>query len=97
MQVFWSLGSTDRFVVQTWSDEAVVYDSWSSDTHLLEPLAVAVLHLLGAGRLLRQDILSALSDLFGTLPDDNLAEQTDATLSNLQHIGLIHTITLETR
>ncbi len=95
MRIVWSLESSERFIIQKWAGEAVVYDKCSGDTHVLEPIAVAVVTRLATLQLSRQDLLRKLGDQFD-VPINDIDELTDATLSNLQHIGLIHTVTLET-
>jgi PqqD family protein of HPr-rel-A system len=97
MSLLFSADSTDRFLIVTWSDEAVVYDSRSNETHLLEPLAVEVLSLLRSSPMAQNELMSRINEL--TIPDaeTSLEDLTDTALLGLRRIGLVQMVQLESR
>lgn len=80
---------TGRFALKTWQDEAVVYDLLSGDTHLLEPLALAVATHVGSGIRSREEVAERIAADFELPADESLGDLVDAAFSHLQRIGMI--------
>jgi PqqD family protein of HPr-rel-A system len=91
-----ALDATGRFVVKAWTDEAVVYDLLSGDTHLLEPFAFAVTRHLAEGARSRDEVTERIIREFD-LPSETITEWIAKTFTHLQRIGMIVAAPLEAR
>jgi PqqD family protein of HPr-rel-A system len=87
----WSRAAHERFRIRSWSgDEGVVFDTLSGDTHLLESLALELLHCLDAAA--PRDARALLDDLADSVGDDGLESALHAverSLESMQRVGLV--------
>lgn len=87
----WSCAASERFRIRSWSgDEGVVYDTLSGDTHLLEPLALELLHCLDSAP--PRSARALLGDLADSVGDDGLESALHAveqSLESMRRVGLV--------
>ena len=87
----WSGASRERFVIRSWSgEEGVAYDTFSGDTHLLEPLALELLRHLEPNvarstRVLLDDLADALED--GA--SESALAAVEQSLEAMRRVGLV--------
>ena len=86
----WSPRFSDGTHIRMWDDDdcGIVYDALSGDTHLLQPLALELMHCLLAAP---SDAAGLARAVGGLLTDDAQAEMLamiEASLARLQDIGL---------
>lgn len=84
-----SLDPTDRFVIKTWEGEAVVYDSLSGDTHLLDPLSATITALVAQSAYSSEEIVHHLTMAFEMPVEEHSLDYLNATLFRLESIGLL--------
>jgi PqqD family protein of HPr-rel-A system len=74
-----------------WDEECVVFDTYSAETHYLNPLASAIFHRVAADRAINLDDLCA--SLIGHGPEDTAPalapEEIGAAAGRLRDIGLL--------
>lgn len=87
----WSWRVDGRFRFKEWDDDdTVVYDVASGDTHVVDPLSMEILQLLGHCLLRSTDSLVAdLRQVFDGEPDAAIAARIERSLHGLQDIGLV--------
>ena len=80
----------DAIVWREWDGEFVVRNERSGSTHMLGPLAGAVLQLLLGtdGALSRAEIMSGLGDQAAALDVSDQCAAIDAVLSEFRRLGL---------
>jgi len=80
----------DAIIWREWDDEFVVRNEHSGSTHMLGPLAGAVLQvLLGAGGALSSaEIVSGLGDQAAALDVSDRCAAIDTVLSEFRRLGL---------
>ena len=93
----WSLVRSGRFQIREWDNEIVVYDSRAGDTHLLDPLASAVLSLLQSSPQTSGTLVRMLIQELESPPDDDLRALTEAALVRLGNLGLVVATPIEGR
>jgi len=86
--VRWISEPSARFLCRSWDDEAVVYDTLTGDTHLLEPLAAELMTHLRQGEHTLQDTAQHLSDCFFFPVEDDILDIVESTLKRLESIGI---------
>lgn len=86
----WSCAGRERFLVRSWGEEGVVYDTLSGDTHLLEPLALELLTRLDGGtpRSARA-LLDDLADLVEDAGSESSLEAIEHGLESMRRAGLV--------
>ena len=86
----WRCMPYDAIVWREWDGEFVVRNERSGSTHMLAPLAGAVLQvLLGAdGALSNAEIVSGLGDQLAALEVSDRCDAIDAVLSEFRRLGL---------
>ena len=84
----WVLCRGRSLLQRTWDEEAVVYDPFSGSTHLLDPVAAAVLHTLSAGDGSVTSITQSLLAEFEADSEEDVLASVHASLAKLQDIGL---------
>ncbi|MDI6749830.1 MAG: HPr-rel-A system PqqD family peptide chaperone [Pseudomonadota bacterium] len=89
MELRFGLDRTGRFLVKSWEDEAVAYDVLSGDTHLLDPLSLAVLVYLSDSVRPREEIVRHLASSFELPIDEHSRDYIHATLTRLETVGLL--------
>ncbi|HEY9102143.1 HPr-rel-A system PqqD family peptide chaperone [Chitinimonas sp.] len=91
------LEPSGRFLLHVWEEEALVFDTCSGDTHMLDPVATALVGRLGESGLDLPALQRWLDETF-VLPDQQAASTlAEAALLNLRAIGLVRLVPLEDR
>jgi PqqD family protein of HPr-rel-A system len=85
----WALRLRHSLMHRTWGDETVVYEPLSGNTHLLDPVAAAVLDHLGASDATATAIAESLLAEFGAESGDDVLAAVRAALARLRDIGLV--------
>lgn len=93
----YTLESSGRFLLHTWEDEALVFDTRSGDTHMLDAIATALVGRLGESRHDLAALQRWLDEAFVLPAPQSAATLTEATLLNLHAIGLVRLVPLEDR
>lgn len=75
--------------MKAWDDEAVVYDSLSGDTHLLDPLSTTIVELVAQSECSSDELVHHLTTAFDMPADAHSLDYLHATLSRLEAIGLL--------
>lgn len=87
----WSLASPAQLCIRVWEDDetAVVYDARSGDTHLIEPLGLAILSLLRDEPHNIASINLQLTSLYA--PEDHVSifDLIPTVLRDMHDVGLI--------
>ncbi|GAB3267104.1 HPr-rel-A system PqqD family peptide chaperone [Chitinimonas naiadis] len=92
-----SLDSSGRFLLHAWEEDALAFDTYSGDTHLLEPLAAALVRYLGQSECDLESLLAQLNQEFIFPEDQSPALAVDTALLNMRGIGLVRVTELEAR
>ena len=92
-----SLDSSGRFLLHAWEEDALAFDTYSGDTHLLEPLAAALVRYLGQAECDLQGLLTQLDQEFIVPEDQSPTQAVDAALLNMRGIGLVRVTEFEAR
>jgi PqqD family protein of HPr-rel-A system len=87
----WSCAARERFLVRSWSgEEGVVFDMLSGDTHLLEPLALELLHRLDpAVTRSAPELLDDLADFVEDTPPESALAAVEHSLESMRRVGLV--------
>ncbi len=87
----WSGAAPERFLVRSWSgEEGVVYDTFSGDTHLLEPLALELLQRLQPGvARSAQALLDDLADIVEDAGSESALGAIEQSLASMHRAGLV--------
>ena len=87
----WSRAGRERFLIRSWSgEEGVVYDMLSGDTHLLEPLALALFQRLDAGAPCSAGALaSELAELGTDDVHESALDAVEQSLESMRRVGLV--------
>lgn len=87
----WSRAPLDHFLFKEWTedDDVVAFSRRSGDTHLLTPLPLALLTLLGQSPATSRDLLDKLAAELANIEPDEAFELIETTLIQLQDIGLV--------
>ncbi len=87
----WSRAGRERFLVRSWSgEEGVVYDTFSGDTHLLEPLALALFQRLDAGAPCSVEALvRELAELGTDDVHESALHAVEQSLESMRRVGLV--------
>jgi PqqD family protein of HPr-rel-A system len=78
---------------RTWGDETVVYDPLAGSTHLLDPVAVAVLDALSVGCGSVTSITQSLLTEFEADSEADVLAAVQVALAKLRDIGLVQSST----
>ncbi len=92
MDSTWALCPGNSLMQRTWGDETVVYDPLSGNTHLLDPVAAAVLDHLGDSEATATAIAEPLLAEFGAESEEDVLAVVRAALARLRDIGLVRSI-----
>ncbi len=87
----WSYRVAERLRFKQWDAEegAVAYDVANGDTHVVEPLAMELLHVLReSSPRAAQSLVDEMLIVFEGEPATRVAEAVAASLSRLQQLGL---------
>lgn len=87
----WSAYPDGRFRFKVWPDDhTVVYDITSGDTHVVDALAMEILHLLQLGSdLSTEALVTDLRDVFEHESDAEIGARVEHGLYRLRRIGLV--------
>lgn len=87
----WKINGVREFHWHRWDDQYVVYDYYSGDTHLLDPLAADVLRYFDEAPtpLSYEDIFHSLSPALRDGPEAMLSERVQETIASFQRLDLI--------
>lgn len=87
----WSRTPLDQFLFKEWAedDDVVAFSKRSGDTHLLSPLPLALLALLGKSPETSRSLLDKLTAELTQIEPDEAFELIETTLIQLQDIGLV--------
>jgi PqqD family protein of HPr-rel-A system len=82
--------------IQAWADDdaAVVYNTLSGETHLIESLGGELLRLIEARPRTSDALATELVALFSDADHAQIVQYIEATLVQLQAIGLVHATAL---
>jgi PqqD family protein of HPr-rel-A system len=90
MNVRWRASRTGALAIKRWNDEFTVYDATSGDTHLIGLLAGELLCAIEtAGPWDTTQLVAAMAELLGELPNDELTEEVHALLQQLASMNLL--------
>ncbi len=90
----WSASSLGTFHWQRWDDEeTVVFHTASGNTHVLNPLAVAVLKELEHSSLDFDEIVRRVTISLNDVQEETLPERIGQLLEEFDHLGLIEPVT----
>lgn len=85
----WQLIRAESLRVREWDDGGVIYDAFSGNTHLLDPLGLELLDLLRQHPWTLSELVGELGD---ALPEDleagTVSELLTAKLEQLARMGL---------
>lgn len=91
--VLWSPVSEVHFQSQYWEDDgcAVVYVAANGNTHLVEPLALELLHLIQVtpSPSTAESLAVSLTEFIVAEEHDQILEYVEATLLKLLDVGLV--------
>jgi PqqD family protein of HPr-rel-A system len=87
----WSLSLTSKLVLKAWEgeDQSVVYNERSGDTHLIQSPGSEMLQLLAERPYTSRDLAVEISELFSDEDVPKIVEFVDATLRQLESVGLV--------
>ena len=86
----WQLNPCVRLHWLSWDEDHIVFNAASGQTHILNELGAAVLHLLGENSLNRTEIGQRIVAQYeGLVLDTELSAAIEALLANLDTLGLI--------
>lgn len=85
----WTLRHRHSLWRRSWGDGAVVYNALAGSTHLLDPVAAAVLDCLWAGDRSGEAVATAVRCEFPEDIAEDVLEATHAALAKLRDIGLV--------
>jgi len=87
----WSLSPLNQFQLKDWGEEegAVAFSMRSGDTHLLTPLPLALLALLGQASASTQSLVESLAEELDAMSVEEAMEQVEATLLELEDMGFV--------
>ena len=89
MESTWGLCRGRGLMQRTWGNEVVVYDPRSGNTHLLDPVATAVLQHLNVSDRSAAAIAECLLTEFEADSEEDVLAAVHAALAKLQEIGLV--------
>lgn len=89
MEALWRLAPGQRLNARAWDDEAVVYNDRSGATHLVDALALHLLHTLQAGNADVAALARAVRAEFDTDAADAVEAQVADTLRALAGLALV--------
>ena len=84
-------------MIREWDDEIVIYDSRGGDTHLLDPVASAVLASLQRSPQTSGQLVPMMTREFEPAQDVDLVALTKAALVGLRNLGLVVAAPIEGR
>ena len=92
----WSIEPQQALRIKTWDDDdaSIVYNTLSGETHLIEPPGADVLGLLARAPRTSEALATELADLFADTGHARIVEFMEATLVQLQAIGLVRATVL---
>jgi PqqD family protein of HPr-rel-A system len=85
----WKVRAENRLVWERWEQDAVVYDSASGETHLLNALAFEALMLLRDYPMDAFDLARRLADEFDDFDARTLEPQMQRLIDNFDELGII--------
>lgn len=85
----WKMSSVELDWYDYEPEESLVYHEISGDTHLLNPVSVAVLRALEVGSLSVDELLTVLNRQCALLSDGNSSRSITELLEKLEALGLI--------
>jgi PqqD family protein of HPr-rel-A system len=97
-QVYWRVTNFPSLLIEEWEDGFTVFQPDSGKTHFLNPVAMRVLQTLHSAPdgMLAEDVIDAsLMTLFESDGSRALESEAEATLAQLDELGLIEPLTKE--
>lgn len=90
----WSLSPQDQFRFRDWGDDddTVVFSRRSGDTHLLTPLPLALLAILGQADASTGTLAAGLGEVLGGMSQEEAMELIETTLIQLKDMGLVSSV-----
>ena len=89
MEPRWTLRRRQSLSRRTWGDGAVVYDALSGSTHLLDPIAAAVLDCLWIRDRSTAAVAAAVRSEISEDNAEDVLEAVGVALAKLRDIGLV--------
>jgi PqqD family protein of HPr-rel-A system len=91
VDVFWTDASPEAVRVKQWDGDplSIVYQPLSGDTHLLDPLPVELLRLVGAQPQTLAQLAAELADALCALDTADALDLLENSLVKLQEMGLV--------
>ena len=97
-QVYWRATNFPSLLIEEWEDGFTVFQPDSGKTHFLNPVAMRVLQTLHSAPdgMLAEDVIGAnLMTLFESAGSPAFESEAEATLAQLDELGLIEPLTAE--
>jgi PqqD family protein of HPr-rel-A system len=97
-QVYWRAINFPSLLIEEWEDGFTVFQPDSAKTHFLNPVAMRVLQALHSApdNVLAEDVIGAeLLSLFESDGSPSFLAEAEATLAQLDKLGLIEPLTTE--
>ena len=88
----WRLLQNADFHWKRWDDLFTLYNSGSGQTHVLDPLAVLLIQLIGEGSRNTSELLQQMVAQLDVEASEEFREKLQETLSQLNALGLIEAV-----
>src|SRR5262245_35781832 len=88
----WRLWQSADFRWKRWEDVFTLYNSGSGQTHVLDPLAVLLIQLIGEGSRTTSELLQQMVAQLDVEASPEFREKLQETLSQLDALGLIEAV-----
>jgi PqqD family protein of HPr-rel-A system len=88
----WRLLQNADFHWKRWDDVFTLYNSGSGQTHVLDPLAVLLIQLIGEGSRNTSELLQQMVAQLDVDASQEFREKLQETLSQLDALGLIEAV-----
>ena len=85
----WQLAVPDELHIHPWDEEVAVYDGVAGDTHLLSPIAAAVLLILQRSPATLTELVDELASADDAYPPDELHRYVNLLLGDLCKLGIV--------
>jgi PqqD family protein of HPr-rel-A system len=85
--------STESLFWQRWSDEPVVYNVASGNTHVISPIAAKILQRLDQQPSTTTQLAENIASEFNVESDQEVVEQVEQLIGDLDELGLVKPFT----
>jgi PqqD family protein of HPr-rel-A system len=85
----WQLAAPDELYVHVWDGEVAAYNGATGDTHLLSPLAAAILQSLQRAPATLTELVEQVTSLDSPYPAHELRRYVDLVLGDLRKLGIV--------